>query len=109
MGRKPLQIDDLKIADEAKSIFGVRSEADDPKYLLRPKNNYVMTILWLILRLLENKDYRFTDLYSLSGVDRGTFRKYLRLLIRFRFVEKNSSLYHITEKGRSIISMFREG
>ena len=109
MGRKPMQIDDLKIADEAKSIFGVRSETDDPKYFLRPKNNYAMTILWLILRLLENKDYRFTDLYSLSGVSEPSFRKYLRLLMRFKFVEKNNSLYHLTDKGRSILDMFREG
>lgn len=29
--------------------------------------------------------------------------------MRFKFVEKNNSLYHLTDKGRLILDMFREG
>ncbi len=107
MGRKVLRIDDVTIANEAKKIFGARSESDYPNYTMVPINDFKMALWWYILALLEKKSYTYTALYEVSKVKEGSFKKYLKLLLHFKFIDKKDRLYSIAEKGRLLLELFR--
>lgn len=105
MGKIPIRIQDLNIANDAKEIFGVSYETDDPEYSMRPKNDYWMTVWWYILRLLQKKPLSYTQLSRTLNLHGETLAKYLKLLLKYKFVQKNKN-YSITDKGRQLLRLF---
>jgi predicted transcriptional regulator len=80
-----------------------------PDEILRKKskNKHFLESILAILAILKEGSLDSKELYTRRPIARAdTFYSYLRLLLRHKLIEKEESVYRITEEGLRFLKVF---